>query len=305
MKKAIITSLVLFVSIVSAAAAEPGYEALPFIRISRDPSALTGGSAQLFSASSAYSVFSTPTLSAFSSSESQIGISYMKWAPSIANNMDLGASFKLSEKFGISLGASYAMQEPYDIINKLGNVSGTFTPTDMLVGAGAFFKLNDILAMGANVKYASSKVTSDRSYSAVAGDVFVTADVSGFAASLGVSSLGTPVQDKKGNSFSLPTSAAFAVGYKAALGESVGASAQLTGDYYLSGTMSAGVGAELSFKEMVAVRCGYYYGGESVIPSYVSAGAGISFSGFSLNATYILGASAVAGTVLLGLNYNF
>lgn len=305
MKKLVITSIVLFVSLVSASAVEPGYEALPFLRISRDPSALTGGAAQLFSSSSAYSVFSNPTLPAFADSDVQLGLSYAKWAPNSANDIDFGASYRLSDKFGFSLGISYALQEPYDIINSLGNVSGSFTPADMIFGAGAFYKVSDVLALGANVKYASSKITSSDSYGAVAADVFASVNLSGFAASVGVSSLGTAVKDKKGESFGLPASVAFAVGYKASLGESVNASAQVTGDYYLSGTFAAGAGAELAFKDMVALRFGYNYGGESVIPSYASVGAGFSFSGFSLNASYLLGSSAVAGTICFGLGYKF
>jgi len=305
MKKLVITSFVLFISLVSAMAVEPGYEALPFLRISRDPSALTGGSAQLISSSSAYSVFSNPTLPAFSDDNLHVGLSYAKWAPNAANDIDFGASYRISQKFGVSIGLSYALQEPYDIVNSLGNVSGSFTPSDMIVGAGVFFRFNDVLALGANVKYATSKVTNNNSYGAVAGDVFVTAGFGGFMASLGVSSLGSSIKDSKGETFSLPASAALAVGYSASLGEVVQASAQLTGDYYFSGALAAGAGAEISIKDMVALRFGYNYGGQSVIPSYASVGAGFTFKGICLNASYLLGSSAVGGTLCVGIGCKF
>lgn len=303
MKRYIVFLASLFISVLPAAAGEPGFEALPFLRLSRDPSAITGGSAQLFS-SRAYSVFTNPALP-FSSDEGvDVALSYARWGSSGSNEIDFGGAYALSERFSLSLGFSYGMNPSYDVYNKLGALSGTFTPTDMTAGLGAGFRISDVLTLGANVKFASSKLSDAYSYSAVAGDVFATMEFSGLVASVGVSTLGTPVESQKTGKYSLPASAALGLGYGAAAGEALELRAQLTADYYFSGALAAGAGAEAVIKDMVSLRFGYDYGGESVIPSHASAGIGFRFSGFRIDATLLTGKDA-GTSMLFGASYSF
>ena len=58
-------------------------------------------------------------------------------------------------------------------------------------------------------------------------------------------------------------------------------------------------------KDLAFLRLGYSYGGKSAFPSYFSAGLGVKYSGFKLDATYLLGSAAIGGTLGVGLGYCF
>ena len=303
MKRYIVYIASLIISVLPAAAGEPGFEALPFLRLSRDPSAVTGGGAQVF-ASGAYSVFTNPALPFSSDKGVDVALSYARWGASGSNEIDFGGAYRLSDRFSLSLGFSYGMNPAYDVYNKLGALTGTFTPSDMIAGLGAGFRVTDALTLGANVKYASSKLSEAYSYSAVAGDVFAAMEFSGLIVTAGVSTLGTPVESQKTGKYSLPSSAAFGLGYGTAAGEALELRAQLTADYYFSGALAAGAGAEAVIKDMVSLRFGYDYGGESVIPSHATAGIGLHLSGFRLDAKLLAGKDA-GTSMLFGASYSF
>ena len=278
------------VSVLTATAGEPGFEALPFLRLSRNPAAISGGSAQVF-ASRAYSVFSNPALP-FSSDEGvDVALSYARWGAGEANEVDFGGAYSLSDRFSLSLGFSYAP-------------SGEFSSADMIAGIGAGFRITESFTLGANVKYASSKLSDAYSLGAVAGDFFVTYQSFGLVATAGVSTLGTPVESQATGKYSLPSSAAFGLGYGAFAGNTLELRAQLTADCYFSGALAAGAGAEAIIKDMVSVRLGYDYGGESVIPSHATAGIGFRFSGFRFDATVLAGGDA-GTSMLFGAAYSF
>jgi len=304
MKKLILSMIVPFAAIVSAFAVEPGYEALPFLRITRDPSAITGGAAQASASSGAYSVFSNPVLPAFVESKGDVALSYTRWKPSASNNIDFGGSFKFGEKFGISAGFSYSMGQKYDVYNKLGNVSGTFTPSDMIAGLGLHMKFTDFLAAGANVKYASSSLAKSYTYGAVAADLFVAGMFNDFIVTAGVSDIGTKVASSETGDYSLPTALSLGLGYGADFGP-VNAKAQLAADYYFSGALTAGIGTAFSYNDLVTLRLGYNYGGKSVIPSYASIGLGAKFAGISIDAAMLLASEALGGTMMFGVRYSF
>ena len=76
-------------------------------------------------------------------------------------------------------------------------------------------------------------------------------------------------------------------------------------DYFLSSGFRMGLGGEYTFNEIVSARLGYNYGGKSVLPSFVSLGAGVKYSGFKLDLTYLLLSETVGGTFMVGLGYAF
>ena len=288
----------LFAAVLPAMAGGAGFEALPFLRLQRDPSALTGGAAQVF-ASKAYSVFSNPALAAGGSSE--LALSYSQWGASGSNEFDACGAFDLSERFSIGLGLSYGLNPAFDLLDG----AGMFTPTDMIAGIGAGFKISDVFSVGANARYALSKLTETYSYGAFSGDLFVAMDLSGFTATAGVSAVGPSVQSVSTGSYSLPSSASFGFGYGSVLGDALIARSQLTVDYYFSGALAAGFGTEAVIKDMVSLRLAYNYGGESVIPSYTSAGIGLNFSGFRINAALFLSGEDVGNSMVFSLGYSF
>lgn len=288
----------LFAAVLPAVAGGAGFEALPFLRLQRDPSALTGGAAQVY-ASKAYSVFSNPTLSVGGGGD--LALSYSRWGASGSNGFDACGAFGLSERFSLGLGFSYGLNPAYDLLDG----AGMFTPTDMIAGIGAGFKITDVFSVGANARYALSKLTETYSYGAFSGDLFVAIDLSGFTATAGVSTAGPAVQSVSTGSYSLPSSASFGFGYGSVLGDALSARSQLTVDYYFSGALAAGFGTEAVIKDMVSLRLAYNYGGESVIPSYTSAGIGLNFSGFRINAALFLSGEDVGNSMVFSLGYSF
>ena len=288
----------LFAAVLPAVAGGAGFEALPFLRLQRDPSALTGGAAQVY-ASKAYSVFSNPTLSVGGGGD--LALSYSRWGASGSNGFDACGAFGLSERFSLGLGFSYGLNPAYDLLDG----AGMFTPTDMIAGIGAGFKISDVFSVGANARYALSKLTETYSYGAFSGDLFVAIDLSGFTATAGVSTAGPAVQSVSTGSYNLPSSASLGLGYESVLGDALSARSQLTVDYYFSGALAAGFGTEAVIKDMVSLRLAYNYGGESVIPSYTSAGIGFDFSGFRVNAALFLSGGDVGNSMVISLGYSF
>lgn len=298
MRRFMALAAALFAAVLPAVAGGAGFEALPFLRLQRDPSALTGGAAQVY-ASKAYSVFSNPTLSVGGGGD--LALSYSRWGASGSNEFDACGAFGLSERFSLGLGFSYGLNPAYDLFDG----AGMFTPTDMIAGIGAGFRISDVFSVGANARYALSRLTEMYSYGAFSGDLFIAMDLSGFTATAGVSTAGPAVQSVSTGSYNLPSSASLGLGYESVLGDALSARSQLTVDYYFSGALAAGFGTEAVIKDMVSLRLAYNYGGESVIPSYTSAGIGFDFSGFRVNAALFLSGGDVGNSMVFSLGYSF
>jgi len=294
MKRIIITITVVLSAVLPALGGEPGFEAMPFLRLSRDPSALAGGAAQVFG-SKAYSVFANPSIPFSSDERGDLAVSYAHWGASGANEIDICGAFALSDRFSLIAGFS----------DSFGVAFEGFTPSDMIVGAGMTFRMSEAFTIGANARYASSRILESYSYGAVSGDLFASARFSGFIATAGVSTLGTPVKSVGTGSYSLPSSASFGLGYEAALGEVLSARAQINADCFFSGALFVGAGGEMIIKDLLSLWVGYNYGGESVIPSYASAGIGVKVSGLKINAAFSMAGKDAGNSLTLGLGFGF
>ena len=82
---------------------------------------------------------------------------------------------------------------------------------------------------------------------------------------------------------------------------------QADADYYLAGAFAAAVGASYTYDDMISVRAGYRAGAESVIPSFMSLGAGVEFAGVKLDLAYLLGVgdSYLGNTLAISVGYSF
>jgi len=303
MKKLLFSAIMLFVACTLASAGEPGTEALPFLRISRDPASLSEGAAQI--SSSAYSVFTNPSVIPFSSKGVQAAVSYGRWTPNSSSMLDAGVSARIGKRIGITGGLSTGINTPYDLYGKTGKVVGKYTPVDMIMGVGVACAIIDYLSVGANIKYAFSSLAKGSSYGAVASDIFVAGQYKGLVATVGVASLGSKVKSESGDAYAIPASAAFGLGYKNMFADKYGVAAQVNGDYYFSGAFSAAAGLELSYADYVSLRAGYNYGGKSVIPSYAHVGLGAGYDFINFNAKVLLGNENLNGTVIVGLSLDF
>ena len=284
-------------------------DAMPFLRIARDPASAGMGFAGAASTSgTAWSAFRNASVIPLSESRMDIGLGWQSWAPQGAksNNINFGSAFRIREKFGLAVGAAYQGGESYSRIDETGKASGTFSPGEMIVGGGLGFEIIDGLALGVNMRYASQKLAKDASYSAVCGDAFVTYRLKSLNISAGASSLGTSVKGANGTSYSLPASATLGLDWTAGFAEVHSVKIAADADYFFSGAVGAAAGVQYSFKDMIFARAGYHYGSDaSPLPSFATVGLGVKFAGVQLNAAYLLASEALAGTLTIGLGYSF
>ena len=132
-------------------------DALPFVRIVRDPVSASMGFAGVASGSeTAYSSFRNSSVIPLSGDRFSTGFSYQNWAPDgvKTSNMNFGAAFKAG-RFGFAVGGAYQMGEEYTTADASGNPKGTFSPNDMIVNGGVGLRILDNLSAGANMCYAS------------------------------------------------------------------------------------------------------------------------------------------------------
>lgn len=283
-------------------------ESLPFVRIGRDPVAGAMGFAGAANSSeTAYSSFRNVSVIPLSENRLSAGFSYQNWAPDgvKSSNMNLGASFKAG-RFGFAIGGAYQAGDEYSIVDATGASKGTFKPNDLLVNGGVAFGILDDLSAGVNVRYASQKLTSEDSYSAVCADVFLTYRLSGLNVTAGVSSLGSSVKSASGDSFSLPASATIGADWTGTFSESHGVRVAADVDYFFSGNLTVAAGAQYSFKDMVFARAGYHFGTKNaVLPSFATVGLGVKFFGVSVDVAYLTANEALGNTLTVGLGYRF
>lgn len=283
-------------------------QALPFTAADYDPTTLATGGASLTNISTAsHAAFSNPAAMAFYDGTLDVSAGYTSWQPKSVRTsvINAGATYKISSKFGVALGFSRGAYPEYTDTDLTGYETDSFKPSCMQVGLGLGWRILPFLSVGANVGYASEKLTSDVTYGAVDLDIYAMAKFGGFKATLGISETGGKVKSDSGDAFQLPSSANLGIGYEIAPGKNHDIDVRADAQYYLTGDFAAAVGAVYTYDNMISVRAGYRYGGESVIPSFASVGAGIRFFGVKLDLAYIISSSAMADTLAVSLGYSF
>ena len=299
----------LFAPMVIATAA-PQNEALPFTRITRDPVSLAmGGTSVTRTSGMSYASFSNAAAIPFSDRTFDVAAGYGMWYPSSStvNNVSAGAAWNLKGKLGFAAGFSYGICQEYEIMNASGQAAGSFSPSEIQANIGLAWRFLPFISVGADVKYLGNTLAEGQSYSAVSSDIFLMSEFSSFRAAIGVSSLGSKVRSASGESFSLPASATLGLGYGDVFGQRHGVEVLVDADCYFSGAFSAAAGASYTYNGMVSVRAGYRYGGDSVIPSFASVGAGVKLFGVRLDAAYLIasGDSPLKNTFCIGIGYSF
>lgn len=285
-----------------------GAQALPFTAADTDAASLGKAGANLTETGSvAYSSFSNAAAIPFSDAKFDVAAGYTMWQPSSVNTamINAGAAYNLKEKFGVALGFLYGMDPAYNTTDAGGAAKGQFKPNHMHLNLGLAYRFLPYLSLGVNVGYANSSLAPEYKYGAVTADVFVMTKVNDFKATVGVSDLGTKVTSASGAKFSLPASVALGVGYDKTFAEKHNVDVAVDADYYLDGCFAAAVGAEYTFDGLASVRAGYHYGGESILPSYASVGAGVKFLGIKLDLAYLIASGPMKNTLAVGLGYTF
>ena len=275
-------------------------DALPFTRIDRNPvtSAFAGaGSASMGNV--AWSAFSNASVLPFFDGKLDAAVSYQNWAPEMSKTMHVngGVAYKVAPNLGVSVGYAFQKGTPLE----------SFHPADQVVALGLAYGLGEKLALGVNGRFASQKLTESVKYSGLSGDVFVAFQpVPALRLTAGVSTLGTSVSSASGESLTQPVSAKAAADWCMRFADAFGLEMLADADYYFSGEYGASLGAQLDWNDMVFLRGGYRYASETcVIPGHIGLGAGLKFSGFRLDVSWLTGSLILKNTICAGLGYSF
>lgn len=240
----------------------------------------------------------------YEESKFDVNASFAMWgmgSDAKTNDINAALSGKIADKVGLMGTFSMDMGAQYDVVGESGTGNSTFSPKDMLITAGVSYKIISALSLGATFRYMNSSIAAKNTYSAVGADVMLAGSFGPAKVTAGVTNLGSKVKAANGSEYSIPMAITVGGNYAADFGLSaISANAQI--DYFMTGGLRAGLGAEYSFKNMLFVRAGYNYGGKSVIPSFVSAGLGAKFGGFGINLAALFGSIT---TLQFGLGYSF
>ena len=310
MKKHIVFSAAaaLLTAVLSVDASAQESSAMAFGRVSHDPAAMAmGGAGTASTTNVAYASYRNAAAVPYYDGKLDVAAGYQMWQASETGNVSVAGAWNINGKLGVTAGFTYGMGAAYDIYDAGGSVSGSFSPSEMQAGIGLGWKFMPWLSAGVNVKYLGNSLAEGASYGAVSSDIFLMSQLDGLSLALGVSSLGTAVESASGDKFQLPASLTFGAGYLAEFAEVHSVELLLDADWFFAGALSAALGAEYCWDDMVSVRAGYRYGGKSVIPSYASVGAGVKLFGISLDLAYLIasGDSPLQNTLTFGLGYSF
>ena len=285
--------------------------AIPFVDNALNPRSAAMGGISAGLSSDAYAQFGNIAAIPFSSDNLAAGVTYNSWQPTAAgiNAGVAGAAYRLG-RFGISFGASAAINQSYEGVSETGVSLGKFTPIDWQVGAGVSYLITDSFSAGIGLNYASS-VTSAyyKDLNTFYADIQLMYVIRQFRISLSGNNLGLPVSSASGTKFNLPMNAALAVSYGNVWGRH-GLEAGVEGKAYFGGPSAMGctVGAEYEYDSLIAVRAGYHYGSEkNGLPSFASVGLGAHVFGVNLDVAYLIAAgnSPLRNTFSVGVGYSF
>lgn len=287
-----------------------GAQALPFTIADTDPVALAKGTASLAETGSvSHAAFVNAAAVPFSESALDVSAGYTMWQPAAvkSNVASVAGAYNMNGKLGVAAGLYYGMNPSYEIMDASGSSQGVFSPSDMHAAVGVSYRFIPALAVGVNVGYATSSLTKDNSYGTVAADFFLMSQFSDFKVAAGVSNVLGTVKSASGAEFCIPGSVALGAGYDKAFADKHAVEANLDVDYFFSGWLAAAAGVGYTFNDLVSVRAGYRYGGESPIPSFASVGAGVKFAGVKLDLAYLIAGadSPMKNTLALAVGYSF
>lgn len=247
---------------------------------------------------------SNPAMMTQAVKPSEIVLAYQYYSPKMDRSMPLSLAYgQKIDKFAFSVAATYLIEKPYDIvIDPSGAASATYTPKDLQAGLAVAYQVIDCLSLGANGRVLYSDLAEGARFTGFASNVFVAFHKGMFAATAGVSNVGPKVNKL----YSLPSSATVAGSVNATELGPCAIAADVDFDYYFNGGIGVNVGAQFTAADILYLRAGYHYGSNKApVPSYASAGIGLGYSVFRVDASYLFASDILANTFSIGLTFAF
>lgn len=299
-------SIILVSLLIATTSAAQSRDALPWMRTGRGAADISmAGSAFMSAGNMAWAANGNAAMIPFSRERMSVEAGYMLYNPAKTNYINAGFAYNIKNKVGITAGISYGFDPAFDIYSESGKVSGSFTPGQLMAGAGASWRFVEFMSAGVNLRYAMQTLMKGHSLSAFAADVVLMGRIGDFSVSAGAMNVGTPVKASDGTAYGIPSSAKVAVMYDTVFASQHGLQVNADTDYYFSNAFTAAAGAQYGWNDMVFVRAGYRYSTAAcVIPSFASVGLGFKFKGIRLDMAYLI-SGTIANTINVGLGYSF
>lgn len=277
--------------------------------IGKDPVLMgTAGAASASSQNIALSAFSTAAVMPFSEGLGDVSVSYDRWAPNgqLSNRIAAGAGFNFGKRFTFSVAGVYGTGQEYEVIDDYGAPQGTFKTSDMMFGVGLAAGLGEHVGIGVNAKYVRESIYEDLAVNGVLIDASFAFHAKGLNVVLAGKNFGPKVKDSEGNSFKLPSAASVAAYYDLVLAEKHDLGFALNSDVFFNGGVTAALGLQYSWNDMVFVRGGYNYAtAKAPLPSHAAIGLGGKFHGVRLDLCYLTASKSLGNTIAASLGYSF
>ena len=293
--------------------AQDGSEAFPMSLIRKDPSAMGLGGANMASTSSmAWSSFENSAKIPFIANKFDAQASYLDWqvegAPS--KSLCIGATFKITDKMGLSLGAVRSTWGEMSTYSNTGVFEGKYTPNYFQTNVGFGCKILPYLSLGLDARLLHYSISDDSSMSGVGADLLFMTDFSftkiqGLKAAAGITQMGI-VSSDDAKTYKLPSAFTLGASYATVFGENHGLEANVDANYFFNSSSSdVSLGCQYCFKKIAFARLGYHLGGSSAVPSFATLGLGVRFFGVKLDAAYVIGSGGLKNSIIFGLGYSF
>lgn len=293
MKKAVFTLLFSLCSLAAFA------QTAAFLNINPDAAVAGMAGAGIATASG---MENNPAAMALSPAKLDVYADYVSWQPSVTGNTLLaaGGSYRLSDRIALAASFKNFTSPEYTAVSDAGRAGAAFKPRDLALALGGAFRIMDGLAAGLDVKYISSSLAESAKAGTVAADLSVKYAKDALQAGFALTNLGGKL-NYGGSDYSLPSAVKAGAAYTYS-----GVTAAFEADYIMSAGITAALGVEYAWKDMVFARAGYHYGSApEVIPSCASLGLGAKLFGARLDIAYLLGSETLGGTLAFGLGYSF
>ncbi|MGJ5643059.1 type IX secretion system outer membrane channel protein PorV [Formosa sp. S-31] len=308
--------------------------AAPFLLINPDARSAGMGDIGVATSADANSQFYNAAKNAFMDDEMALGFNYTPWMRDLSKDLFIGSlSFanRINERSTWGVGLRYFSLGSINLYDAAGNSTGSENPYELALDGSYALKLSEHFSMAVTGRYVRSDYAIAEENSGIKTvntavvdlGVYYQSDeksigsISGiWRAGLSLSNLGSKVTVVEGDDkMQIPTNLKLGTGYEFLLNDanSVTANAELS-SLLLSdndfGKIAYALGAEYSYKNVFALRSGYFHEAEDYgNRQYATLGAGVAFKSARLDMSYLINTSSInsplANTLRFSLSFVF
>jgi Type IX secretion system protein PorV len=247
-----------------------------------------------------------------------LGVNYTPWMRGLTNEVFLGSvSFarRINERSTWGLGMRYFSMGTIELSDAFGNPMGTENPNEFALDGSYSLKLSENFAMAVSGRYVRSDYAVQVENSDLQTVNTFVVDVGGYYQSdvmevagikgiwrggMALSNLGSKVEVVAGAEKSqMPTNLKLGTGYEFLLDDVNSLTANLEMSSLLLSNNDLGkfiyaLGAEYKYKNVFALRTGYFHEGEDFgNRQFATLGGGIAFRNSKLDVSYLINTSNV------------